>query len=131
MDKATKSAIFIFLRANFLLGLPLYIGLFAWLQKHTLSNANFDDLKLIAELGLLLTCLSAVIGVSSLVPFWVIAKKFRFASYTSITFCSVLPSFVFYLMGNDRFYLYSLVISAAIGVAFFKMNKTRNDEITR
>ncbi|WP_348728830.1 hypothetical protein [Rheinheimera texasensis] len=126
MKDSTKLAISRFLLANVFVGLPLYIALFAWLQKHALSFSNFDDLRFILELGVLLTSLSAVIGVFSIVPLWVLAKRFNFASYPSIVFFSVLPSFLLYLNDSKQFYLYSLAISAAIGLSFFKMSKSIN-----
>ncbi len=126
MKDSTKLAISRFLLANVFVGLPLYIALFAWLQKHALSFSNFDDLRFILELGVLLTSLSTVIGVFSIVPLWVLAKRFKFASYASIVFFSVLPSFLLYLNDSKQFYLYSLAISAAIGLSFFKMSKSIN-----
>ncbi|WP_214000469.1 hypothetical protein [Arsukibacterium sp.] len=126
MKDSTKLAISKFLLADLFVGLPLYIALFAWLQKNALSFSNFNDLKLALELGVLLTTLSAIIGVFFLVPFWVLAKRFKFASYPSIVFFSVLPSFLLYLNESKQFYLYSLAISAAIGLSFFKMSKSIN-----
>ncbi len=126
MKDSTKLAISKFLLANLLVGLPLYIALFGWLQKNALSFSNINDLKFIIELGVLLTSLSAIIGVFFLVPFWVLAKKFKFASYPSILFFSVLPSFLLYLNDSKQFYLYTLAISAAIGLVFFNMSKSIN-----
>lgn len=126
MKDATKLAISKFLLANLLVGFPLYLALFAWLQKHALSFTNFNDLQFILEFGVLLTSLSAIIGAFLLVPFWVLAKKFKFASYPSILFFSILPSFLLYLFESKQFYLYSLAISAAIGLTFFKMSKSIN-----
>ena len=126
MKDSTKLAISKFLLANLFVGLPLYIALFAWLQKHALSFSNFNDLKFILELGVLLTSLSAIIGVFFLVPLWVLAIRFKFASYPSILFFSVLPPFLLYLYESKQFYLYSLAISAAIGLSFYKMSKSIN-----
>ncbi len=124
MKKQTQSAIISLLLANVLIGTPLHIAYLSWSAKHFWSFSNFNDLQFIFKLSILLTSLSTMIGLITTLPFLLLATKLRIVSYSSITFFSMLPYFILHLLDSKQFYLDNFVISAVIGITFFKMYKS-------
>ncbi len=123
MDKSTKLSISSLLKANFGVGLPLYFCCIFWLQ---FKVGTLDEIWFFFELSILISCFSFIVGLAVLLPFIAFAKKRGFVSYPSIILCCLVPSFCLYIYEPRLFYLYSMAISAVIGVVFIKLIGTQN-----
>jgi hypothetical protein len=115
MDESIKLIIITFLKANFAVGVPLYFCCFLWLQYKV---GTLDEIWLFFELSILISSVSFIIGLAVLLPFITFAKNCGFVSYPSIVLCC--------LYEPKLFYLYSMAISAVIGVVFIKLIGKRN-----
>jgi len=124
MDKSTKSSIFTLLKANFVVGLPLYFCCILWLQFNVVTS---DDIWLFLVLSFVVSFISFIIGLTVFLPFFTVAKKRGFASYPSIVLFCMVPSFCFYIYEPKLFYLYSMAISVLIGVVFIKLIGNKNE----